>query len=79
LFDDHGKMVGQSTRWVIGGTKERPLLSPSKETTFNYVITATQPFATNKLTTKLQFNRVLLEGGRLADITKDVQIQPATK
>ena len=28
LLDDQGKVVGQMTRWVIGGTKDKPALVP---------------------------------------------------
>src|SRR5882724_4977164 len=30
LFDEQGKMAGQATRWVIGGSKEIPGLAPGK-------------------------------------------------
>jgi hypothetical protein len=28
LLDEQGKMVGESTKWVVGGTKDRPPLEP---------------------------------------------------
>jgi hypothetical protein len=31
------------------------------------------------LTAKVSFSRVVLAGGKLADVNKEVQIQPATK
>ena len=81
LLDDQGKMVGQSTKWIIGDTKDRPALEPKSETTFNFVITSPDPlgFTTTNLTAKVSFSRVILEGGKLADVNKEVQIQPATK
>jgi hypothetical protein len=79
LLDDQGKMIGQSTKWVIGGTKDRPPLAPKKETTFNFVITNPQPFTTTNLTAKVSFNRVVLEGGQVVDANKNVQIQNASK
>jgi hypothetical protein len=75
LLDEQGKVVGQSTRWVIGGTKDKPALAPGKETTFNYVIQATKPFTSTNLTATVTFNRVLLEGGKLADPAKDVKME----
>jgi hypothetical protein len=78
LLDDQGKMVGQSTKWVIGGTKDRPALEPKAETTFNFVITSPQPFATTNLTAKVSFSRVVLEGGKLADV-KEVVVTPITQ
>lgn len=76
LLDDQGKMAGQATRWVIGGTKERPALEPKGQATFSFVITSAQRFTTN-LTTKVSFSRIVLVGGKLADPNKEVQIQNA--
>jgi hypothetical protein len=75
LLNAQGKMVGQSTKWVIGGTKDRPALEPKKETSFNFVITSTQPFTTTNLTAKVSFSRVVLQGEKLADPKTNVQIQ----
>ena len=74
LLDDQGEMVGQSAKWVIGGTKNRPALEPKDDTTFNFVITSTQPLISTNLTAKVSFSRVVLEGGKLADPKADVQI-----
>ena len=75
LLDNQGKMVGESTKWVIGGTKNRPALEPKNETSFNFVITSSQPFTTTNLTAKVSFSRVVLVGEKLADPKADVQIQ----
>ena len=75
LIDDQGKVVAQAARWVIGGTREKPALSPDKETTFTFIVGTTKPFTQTKVT----FSRVLLEGGKLADVSKEVQIQSAAK
>ena len=77
LLDDQGKMVGESTKWVIGGMKNRPALEPKKETSFNFVVTSSQPFITTNLTAKVSFSRVVLKGQKLADPKTDVQIQNA--
>jgi hypothetical protein len=74
LLDDQGKVIGQSTKWVIGGTKDRPALEPKKETTFNFVITSPQPFTTTNLTAKVSFSRVILSGGQAADVGKAVSV-----
>jgi hypothetical protein len=79
LLDDQGKVIGQSTKWVIGGTKERPPLEPTKEATYNFVIAASQPFTTTNLTAKVTFSRVVLAGGKLADASTAVSVMPATK
>jgi len=79
LLDDQGKMVGQFTRWVIGGTKDHPALEPKKETTFNFVITSPQPFTTTNLTAKVSFSRVVLEGGKLADPNKTVSLKATAR
>ena len=72
LMDEHGTMVGQSAKWVIGGTKDQPALQPKNGTTFNFVITSPQPFTSTNLTTRVSFSRVVLEGGKSANLTKDV-------
>jgi hypothetical protein len=72
-------MVGQSTKWVIGGTKDRPALEPKNETTFNFVITSSQPFTTTNLTANVSFSRVVLENGKLADVGKTVNVTTAVK
>jgi hypothetical protein len=79
LLDEQGQMVGQSTKWVIGGTKNQPALEPKNETAFNFVITSAQPFTTTNLTARVVFSRVVLAGGKPVDVNKDVQIRPAPK
>jgi len=75
LFDDQGKMAGQSSKWVIGGTKERPGLPAGGTNTFNFVITSPQPFTTTNLTAKVSFSRVVLSGNQVAEVNKVVQIE----
>lgn len=74
LLDDQGKMAGQATRWVIGGSNTNGLAAGATNA-FHFVITADKPFTTTNLTAKVNFSRVVLEGGKLADAVKDVQIQ----
>ncbi len=78
LLDEQGKMVGQATRWVIGGSNTNGLAAGATNT-FHFVVTAPKSIATTNLTAKVTFNRVVLEGGKMADVTKDVQIQSAPK
>ena len=75
LLDDNGKVVGQETRWIIGGTKDRPPLAPDSKTTFNFVVQANKPFTKTKVTV----TRLVLEGGRLADVNKEVEVESARK
>lgn len=79
LLDGQGKMVGQSPRWVIGGTKDRPPLAAKQGTTFNFVITSPRPFTSTNLTAKVSFNRVVLSNNQVADVNKSVQIQDTSK
>jgi len=79
LLDHQGKVVGQSTKWVIGGSQDKPGLAAGATNAFHFVIAAGKPFTTTNLSAKVSFNRVVLEGGKLGDVNKDVQIQPATK
>lgn len=70
LLDEQGKLAAQSTKWVIGGHKDRLPLEPNKEATYNFVFTVKKPFSETKLT----FNRIILTGGKLVDPIKNVQI-----
>jgi hypothetical protein len=74
LLDEHGKMVNQMTRWVIGGSNDKPGLPAGATNAFYFVITADKPFTTTNLTTKVTFTRVVLAGGKLANVSKDVQV-----
>ena len=67
LLDEQNKTLGRSTRWVIGGTKDSPVLATDKTVTFNFVITLDELPSYANLQTKVVFNRIVLEGGKLAD------------
>ena len=73
LLDENGSVAGQAVRWVIGGAKDRPALAPVADTAFNFVVETSKPFTS----AKVSFSRVVLEGGKLADVNKEVQIQQA--
>ena len=75
LLDAEGKMVGQSTKWIIGGAESKSGLAAGATNSFHFVITSDKPFTTTNLAAKLSFSRVVLEGGKLADTVKNVQIQ----
>src|SRR5579863_8810502 len=68
LLDENGRMVGQSAKWVIGGTRGRQALQPKAGATFNFVITSPQSFATTNLTAKVSFSRIVLGDGQIADV-----------
>ena len=80
LMDDQGKMVGQATKWVIGGggaSNETGLVAGAKANN-NFVI-STERVTTTNLTAKIQFSRVILEGGKSMDPTKSVQVISTSK
>ena len=79
LLDEQGKMVAQATRWVIGDNNEKAGLSAGATNAFHFVIASDKPFTTTNLTAKVSFNRVVMEGGKVADVTKSVQIEHAAK
>jgi hypothetical protein len=74
ILDEQGKMVGQASRWIIGGTGDEAGLAAGATNTFNFVVAAARPFTTTNLTAKVSFSRVVLERGKLADPAKDVTI-----
>jgi hypothetical protein len=76
LMDEQGKTVGPpTTRWVIGGSHTNGLAVRATNS-FHFVVTSDKPFTTTNLTAKVSFSRVVLEGGKLADVAKDVQVAP---
>jgi hypothetical protein len=74
LLDDQGKVLGQSSEWVIGGLKSHSDLRPKDGVSFNFIVTSSQPFTTTNLTTKVSFSRIVFEGGRAADVAKSVNV-----
>ena len=75
LLDEQGRMVGQATRWVISDSQEKPGLAPGATNVFHFVIASDKPFTTTNLSAKVSFSRLVLDGGKLADVTKDVRIE----
>ena len=75
LLDDQGNLLGQSSRWVIGGTKDRPPLEPKSGTVFNFVITSRQPFNTTNLTARTSFGSIVLAGQKIANPKTEVRIE----
>jgi hypothetical protein len=74
LLDENGKMVGQSAKWVIGGSQDKPGLAAGATNAFFFVITTSRPLTTSNLTAKVSFSRVVLEGGTVADVNKSVTV-----
>jgi len=79
LIDEEGKMVGQATRWIIGGSRDTPGLAAGATNVFNFVVASDRVFVSTNLSAKVTFSRVVLEGGKLADVTKAVIIQYRTR
>ena|SRR5687767_2846978 len=70
LNDSNGKVIGQSTKWIIGGSRNAKPLLPNATTNYNFVIQTEKPVTSANVT----FSRIVLEGGKLADL-KDVIIE----
>jgi hypothetical protein len=79
LLDEKWKMVGQGTRWVIGGGKDKAGLAAGATNVFHFVVTTDKPVTATNLTARVNFTRLVLEGGKLADPIKDVKILPVSK
>jgi hypothetical protein len=80
LLNEQGKAIGPpTTRWVIGGRHAKPGLAAGATNAFHFVITTARPLETTNLTAKVSFIRVVLAGGKLANVRRDVQIQKAGK
>jgi hypothetical protein len=76
---EQGKVVGQGTRWVIGGNRDKLGVASGETNAFHFVIASDKPFSTTNLTAKVTFSRVVLEGGKVADVNKSVNIEHASK
>lgn len=76
---DGETVVGQGNRWVIGGAKDKLSLAPGATNSFFFVITSDKPFPNTNLTAKMSVNRLVLEGGKLGDVAKDVVISNEKK
>ncbi len=74
LLDKDGKMLGQSSRWVIGGSADKPGLAAGATNAFNFVVTSIKPITTTNLTAKVIFSRVILESGKLAEVHKAAEV-----
>jgi hypothetical protein len=79
LLDEKGEMVGQSTKWVIGGGKDAPNLAAGATNVFNFVITSAEPLTSTNLTAKVSFSRLVLEGGILTNPNKAVAVEQLKK
>jgi hypothetical protein len=75
LLDDQGKVVDQSTKWVIGGSPNKLGLAAGGTNAFFFVIQSPKPFTTTNLTGKVMFSRVTMEGGKILDVNRDVVIK----
>jgi hypothetical protein len=78
LMDENGKMVGQLSHWVIGGTDNKPGLPPGAKGTFHFVVTTDKSVNSTNLQAKILFNRVVLEGGKTVDTNGAVQVTSST-
>jgi hypothetical protein len=79
LLNQDGKMVGNATRWIIGVRGYANGLPPGATNVFNFVVATDGHFSGTNLQAKVSFNRVVLEGGKLADVAKQVTIKLASK
>jgi hypothetical protein len=74
ILNDQGKMVGQASRWVIGGQPEpapggeKAGLAAGATNIFHFVVSISKPIMATNLTAMVGFNRVVLGGGGLADL-----------
>jgi hypothetical protein len=76
VLDQNGQMVGQSAKWVIG--QNRTSLEPHGQAKFNFVITAPHPLMATNLAVKVNFSRVILQGGKQVNPQNDVTIVPSS-
>ncbi len=73
LMSDKGKVVGQKSRWILGGPDRRPALAPGSSTSFFFVVSNADSFTT----AKVLVTRLIFENGKLGNILRDVKVQSA--
>lgn len=74
VLDQNGQMVGQSAKWVVG--QNRTSLEPHGQAKFNFVITAPHPLMATNLTAKVDFSRLILQGGKQANPQNNITVIP---
>ena len=79
LTDQQGSVVGHVAKWVIAGQKYLPALPPGGTNQFNFAVPLSRQVAGTNLTAKVQFDRVVLENGRMANIPETVRIEQEGK
>jgi hypothetical protein len=75
LSDKNSKVIGQSTKWVIGENG----LEPKGKTMFNFVVSVRQAFPTTNLTAKVTFSRVILDSGPMVNVQQNVTVIMSAK
>jgi hypothetical protein len=76
IQDEQGKMIGESTRWVIGEKKTN--LKAGANSKFNFVVTGREPFVSTNLTARISFTRIAFDNGNLVN-PHDVLITETNK
>jgi hypothetical protein len=69
-----GKAAGPARKTFIHINNGLEAMRWDTSTTFNFVITSSLPFTSTDLTAKISFSRVVLAGGKLADVGQAVAI-----
>lgn len=76
VMDESGQMLGQGTRWVIGGKAEpTAALIAGGTNTFYFVVNSQRLLPTTNIVTQVKFSRLLLQSGRVADPERSVSIK----
>jgi hypothetical protein len=75
LLDGEGKMVGQGSRWVIGGAGDKSSLAPGATNVFHFIVATERPLTSTNLSARVNFSRVVSKSGKLEDASKDVIIR----
>jgi hypothetical protein len=79
VLNAQGKMVGQASKWVIGGAPNRSALPPQAGTTYNFVITSPRLLETTNLTARIVFSRVVLEHHQFTNANDVVTMTTSAK
>ena len=76
LQESQCKMVGETTKWVVG--EKKSVLRAGASSSFNFVITGHETFADTNLSAKISFIRITLDNGSFVN-ARDVIITNMNK
>jgi hypothetical protein len=74
LMNDHGGILGHSTKWLITN-HDKIALAPGCTNSFNFVVPLQKSRTNSNLFVKVTINRAVFESGEPVDVIREVNMQ----